>query len=97
MRASGCFYGYYVKEKEKETAKLLLEGWTIKSAAKYDPEKKRISAGHVHNRALRKMIKLFLACLWKVWREAEGLPIRPPYILEHGHTHEIQPLDMVDR
>jgi len=97
MRAGGGFYDYYIVEKEKETAKLLLDGWTIKAAAKYDLEKKRISVGHVHNRALRKMIKLFLACLWKVWREAEGLPIRSPYAMTIGHTHEIQPLDMVDR
>ncbi|GAH81945.1 unnamed protein product, partial [marine sediment metagenome] len=35
--------------------------------------------GHLDMMALRKMIKLFLACLWLVWREAEGLPTRSPY------------------
>jgi len=56
-----------------------------------------IFEGHVHNQALRKMIKLFLALLWDSWREAEGLPTRVPYPVEYrGHDHIIKPEDMVD-
>ena len=54
--------------------------------------------GHLHNRALNKMIKLFLACLWLVWREAEGLPITKPYAIDIlGHNSFIDPWEMVDR
>lgn len=53
---------------------------------------------HLDMMALRKMIKLFLACLWLVWRKAEGLPIRAPYIIgEKDHTSLISPWEMVDR
>jgi len=46
----------------------------------------------VHYRALRKMEKMFLACLWRVWREALGLPIRKPYVAEYlNHTHIYDP------
>jgi hypothetical protein len=54
--------------------------------------------GHLHNRALRKMIKLFEADLWLVWREAEGLPVSQPYaqgILKHDHF--IDPWSMCDK
>ena len=54
--------------------------------------------GHLDMMALRKMIKLFLACLWLVWREAEGLPTRSPYAMERkGHTTMISPGEMTDR
>ena len=52
---------------------------------KYNP-------GHLHNRALRKMIKLFLSHAWLKWRTFEGLPTTEPYpqgIL--GHDHYIPP------
>ena len=97
MRASGCFYDHYIKEKEAIVLRYESEGWLVKAGIKDDFGKKRISAGHVHNMALRKMIKLFLACLWLVWRESVGLPIRPPYAMEHGHTQFIDPWTMVDR
>lgn len=48
--------------------------------------------GHAHNSALRKVVKLWLSHLWEVWRSLEGLPIRPPYVLEHGgHTTKYDP------
>ncbi len=40
--------------------------------AKKHPELSRI---YIHNRARRKMIKLFAKHLWLVWRQTEGLPI----------------------
>ncbi len=44
------------------------------------------------------MVKLFLACLWLVWREAEGLPSRSPYAIEKkGHSTVISPWEMIDR
>jgi len=57
-----------------------------------------ISKGHVNQMAIRKMIKLFLSCLWLVWREAEGLPLSEPYpIGQLGHQHKIDPWEMVDK
>ena len=57
-----------------------------------------IWVGHLDAMAVRKMIKLFLASLWLVWREAEGLPITQPYAIEKkGHTGVISPWEMVDR
>ncbi|MFA6279066.1 MAG: hypothetical protein WC638_03215 [Candidatus Paceibacterota bacterium] len=105
MKSSGCFYDFYAEEKAKYLQRYEHRGIKIVPASKlpkqngkcYEPED-IISEGHVHNQALRKMIKLFLACLWLVWREAEGLPTRAPYSAEYlGHTHIISPWDMVDR
>jgi len=49
---------------------------------------------HVHMAALRKVKKLFLATLWRRWREIEGLPVRSPYVEEYkGHTHIYTPED----
>jgi hypothetical protein len=48
--------------------------------------------------AVRKAIKLFLACLWLVWREAEGLPISKPYAIDKlGHNSYIVPWKMIDK
>lgn len=106
MRAQGKFYDYYLREKEKYITRCKNQGIKIvpagqlpkdKNGKRYEPEG-IISEGHVHNYALRKMSKLFLACLWLVWREAMGLPVREPYPIEHlGHTTIISPWDMVDK
>lgn len=34
---------------------------------------------HIDMASRRKMVKLFLSHLWVVWRDAEGLPLSPPY------------------
>lgn len=53
--------------------------------------------GHVHNMALRLMGKDFQLCLWRVWREALGLPVADSYgEARHGHVR-IDPWKMVDR
>ena len=105
MKASGKFYDFYAAEKQKYLLRYAREGVKVVPANKlpkkdgkfYEPAGV-ISEGHVHNQALRKMIKLFLSCLWLAWREAEGLPIRAPYVAEQtGHTHIIGPWEMVDK
>lgn len=35
--------------------------------------------GHMHNKAIRYMVKLFLLDFWTEWRRVEGLPIVAPY------------------
>ncbi len=105
LRARGKFYDYYLKEKDKYGQKYENIGKRIvpttslptKDKKRYEPED-MISEGHVHNQALRKMIKLFLACLWLEWRAAEGLPVREPYAIgQLKHDGFIDPKSMIDR
>ncbi len=45
-----------------------------------------LSKLHIHNRAKRKMVKMFLSHLWEAWRKLENLDIREPYVIEKlGH------------
>jgi len=95
-------YGqFYTKEYAKYVERFTREG---KKVAKVSEIPKNVKPGeyvhslHVHQMAVRKMIKLFLSHLWEVWRTAEGLPVRPPYSFEYqGHTTLIDPWEMVDR
>lgn len=105
LRGKGEFYAYYINEKEKYRQRYQNQGIEIVPATKlpkkdgkrYEPGD-MISEGHVHNQAMRKMIKLFLACLWLTWREAEGLPATKPYAIEKlGHNSFIDPWVMTDR
>lgn len=57
-----------------------------------------MSEGQVHNRALRKMAKLFLSHLWTVSRGAMNLPVSKPYaqeVLEHQHYYD--PWEFTDK
>ncbi len=109
MKAKGLFFGYYLQEKQKYVERYRREGVKIVPSdelptrvengkrKKYEPEG-TISEGHVHNQALRKMIKLFLACLWLEWRKAAELAVRSPYVIEKmGHTTFIDPQSMTDK
>lgn len=53
--------------------------------------------GHVVNMAKRRTIRLWLDCLWLVWREALGLPTRTPYSVEYQGHHLIDPWEMVNK
>lgn len=78
---SGSAYERYYRE-QRERLERERAGWT---------------AGRVHFAALRKTEKLFLAQLWAVWREAEGLPTTSPYaqgVL--GREDYIAPSAMID-
>jgi len=55
---------------------------------------KETSPNHRRFAATRKMMKIFLAHLWLVWREIEGLPISEPYAqAKLGHNHIMKPED----
>lgn len=63
------------------------------------PEKIKVNGkwkyndGHLHYRAMRKVVKIFLQHLWVVWREAEGLPVSEPYVQAlMGHTNIVPPV-----
>jgi len=105
LKARGKFYEYYLSQKEAYVKRFEAQGYRIVPAANLPKVKGKkvegdgfISEGHIHNMALRKMIKLFLSCLWLAWREGLGLPITSPYsigVLKHDSF--IRPEDMVDR
>jgi len=105
MKAKGKFYDYYLAQKETYAQRYQNEGRSIVPATqlpKVEGKKREtedcISEGHVHNQALRKMIKLFLACLWLTWREAEGLSVTKPYAIDQlKHDSFIDPWGMVDK
>lgn len=95
-----CFGLYYEKEYAKEVARAGRLGIKIADANQIPKgkESEYMNSLHVHNRAFRKMIKLFLGCLWMYWRKAEGLPVREPFAIEKlGHTTLIEPEEMLDR
>lgn len=54
--------------------------------------KRQFNDGHLHNRAMRKTVKIFLSHLWQVWRESEGLPISQPWIHDIGGHSNIVPI-----
>ena len=99
------FAKYYLQEKTKYIDRQISRGGKVVPASelpkdatgkKYEIEG-IISEGHIHNMALRKLIKLFIACLWLVWREAESLPLTKPYALEVlHHSSLIDPWKMCD-
>jgi len=106
LRARGVYYDCYCDYKAKLQERFAKEGRAIVPASELpkDEKKKRyedentISEGHVHYMALRKMIKLFIANLWLVWREAEGLPVTNPYAIDMmGHSNFIDPWSLVDK
>lgn len=46
----------------------------------------------VHQSAMRKMEKVFLAHTWEVWRKAEGLPTKREYVFDYlGHETRYTP------
>jgi len=43
--------------------------------------------GHIHNRAMRKVVKIFFAHLWQTWRRQQGLEATEPYAKQLlGHS-----------
>jgi hypothetical protein len=103
--ATSRFAQFYLDEKAKYIKRFLNQGCKIVPAVglpkdgqgkKYEPDG-IISEGHIHNMALRKMIKRFQACLFLVWREAEGLPPTKPYVINKlGHNGMVSPWAMTD-
>jgi len=44
---------------------------------------------HCHNWAVRKVMKLFIAALWEVWRKQNNLEVTKPYAIEHLEHKDI--------
>jgi len=89
----GRYYrGVYEKQRAKYDARPdLQEGVWI------DPRTGKIgkgAKGHRYHMAQRYMAKRFMCDLYLSWRKLEGLPVRPPYVLDElGHTaYEAPPI-----
>jgi len=53
---------------------------------------------HCHNWARRKVVKLFIASVWEVWRKMNNLPITKPYPIEIlGHKDLITPVRWIEK
>jgi hypothetical protein len=66
------------KFSDNATKKRLLEG--------------KLSDGHLHSRAKRRAVKLFLSHYYMKGRESRGLPVREPYAIAiQGHDGLIEP------
>lgn len=95
----------YDKDKDRLTAQRMPIGACHKyeeCKAKLKKRKEPACKGHIDAMAKRKAVKLFVSHLYEAWRTLEGLPTRPPYVLEYGgHTTknswedlpDFQPLD----
>lgn len=62
--------------------------YNYKNRISTDPAHREKTKLHIHNMAMRRMIKLFLVDLHMKWRELEGLEVFQDYHTEkHGHIH----------
>lgn len=85
--------GYYRKkyneEKERQLNQEYEEGYLFEKYGKpYKKEDTKLSRGHAHNRAMRKIRKHFLSHYWECAREVNGLSIDKTYVegvLKHQH------------
>lgn len=87
LKPEGSFYRrMYDSFKVDEAKKPVCE-----KCKKNHPKSKTCTKGHIHNRTVRKLGRLFLAHFWLQWRTIEGLPVSKPYpIAVLGHTNFIE-------
>jgi len=65
--------------------------------AKLKNRKEPACKGHIDAMAKRKAVKMFVSHLYECWRGLEGLPTRPPYVMEYlGHSTESTWRDLPD-
>lgn len=75
----------FVKQSASKSKYRKLYDKIKKDERKNNPQKKIISGktmfndGHINNRAMRKISKIFLAHVWQTWRRQQGLPATEPY------------------
>ena len=90
IRARGAYYHYY--QEMKVMYERRYEGRIVKAKKGESVPAGMITIKHIHNMALRRMIKIFLSHLWEVWREAEGLAVSAPYAIDRlGYVTPIEP------
>ncbi len=88
---SPIYREFYDAAKKQYAEMVFREGELLeKYGEPYKKEDVHFKPLHAHNRAKRKMEKLFLSHYWMVARETAGLPVSEPYVQEKlGHNHII--------
>lgn len=91
MKANKGYYRQiYDAEKEKQLNQKYAIGFLEEKYGKpYKETDVKLSLGHAHNRALRKMRKIFLDHFWHASRELAGLEAKKNYVegvLKHDHV-----------
>ncbi len=82
----GIYRQIYTTEKQKQVAREYEKGELKSKFRGYTEEETKLKLIHAHNRALRKMRKLFLSHYWSCSRELMELPCVPTYVEEKlGH------------
>lgn len=77
---SKIYYGIYVQEKARQMERVFPEGELQKKYGKPYTEKDiALKLKHAHNRAWRKMVKIFLSHYWIVARTLAKMPVTEPY------------------
>ena len=92
MRANNEDYrAVYDRRKEKTSnSEKTIQHKSTRSSQWTETAWKDVNPGRRHMDALRVMLKHFLADLWYVWREIEGLPASDLYVKEHlGHISAV--------
>jgi hypothetical protein len=74
----GVYSDFYDRSKQEYLAREDIKAMHDSGKARGGKKSYKI---HIHQMALRRMIKLFLSHLWETWRKAEGLSIREPYVV----------------
>ena len=85
------YYEMYLKEKKRQLSRRFAQGKLQKIYGKpYKESDTALKLLHAHNRAWRKMVKIFLQHYWVASRTLAGLPVTEPYVQEIlGHVHII--------
>jgi hypothetical protein len=96
---AGIYRQIYESEKNKQSERVFEKGELLEMFGKpYKEDSTKLLLLHSHNRALRKMRKMFLSHYWACSRELSGLSCRPLYVDEKLHHQNIitwkQALDM---
>lgn len=84
----GYYRQIYDTEKVKQLNKVYSEGFLEENFNGYKKEDTKLTKGHAHARALRKMGKIFLDHYWHYARKLVGLPAQKNYVegvLNHNH------------
>lgn len=84
----GYYRKLYLTEKQKQEAKVYEKGYLFNNYNGYKEDDIKLSKGHVHNRAMRKVRKHFLSHYWEASRELMRLPTEKTYVegvLNHNH------------
>ena len=83
----------FVKQSASKSKYRKLYDKIKKDERKRHPTKKIVNKrtlfndGHIHNRAMRKVSKIFLAHVWQTWRRQRGLEATEPYAKQLlGHS-----------